>query len=241
MPRDFRTYATYLERALAVALAPAILAAGWFVASNGFYKWNHELHECGLGVLDVMFPIRAAEFVKAQKLPTPLFNDFTNGGYLTWAEPLPGGVYVDGRGEVYDVDFLGPYMQYMGKPQEWQAEMDRRKVQTAFFFHWWPNHQALVHYLVQDSRWALVYYDETSIVLVRREGNDAVIARATAAFPAELDTTQRMLLAPIHSWQWQVGRERGLSMYAALLNVMGNSAEATGIRTRLAEIESGKN
>jgi hypothetical protein len=229
-----------LETALGAALAGILVAGGWFVASNGFYRWNAELHEFGLGTLDVMFPARAAEFVRVHALPGPLFNDFTNGGYLSWAEPIPGGVYIDGRTEVYDVDFLGPYMQELASPPAWQAEMDRRGIQTVVFFHWWPNHQPLLRYLVHDARWALVYYDETSVVLVRRAGNDDVIARATAAFPDERQRTERMLLAPASSWQWQVGRVRGLDVYRSLLAVLGRSADIGPFNARLGALSSGR-
>ena len=226
LPTGFGTVRRVSEATLAVALVAALVVGGWFVASNGFYRWNAELHECGLGVLEVMFPIRAAEFMKAQALPGPVFNDFTNGGYLSWAAPTPGGVYVDGRTEVYDVDFLGPYFRQIASPSAWQAEMDRRGVQTVLFFHWWPTHQALAHYLARDPRWALVYYDETSLLLLRRARNDAVIARATAAFVPAREATERMLLDPMRSWQWPIGRVRALTMYAQALSIVGRTSEA---------------
>ncbi len=226
-----------LEVALAVVVAPALVAAGWFIASNGFFRWNGELHEFGTGMLDVLFPIRAAAFMKAQGLPGPLFNDFTNGGYLTWAEPIPGGVYVDGRTEVYDVDFLGPYMQQVANPSAWQAEMDRRDVQTVLFFHWWPNHQPLLRYLIREGRWSLVYYDETSVLLVRA-GHGDLVARAAEAFADERKATEERLLAPVDSWQWPVGRARGLSTYATLLQMMGKGADAQRFLRRMHELGS---
>jgi hypothetical protein len=240
LPEVARTALPTLERGLAVVLSAALVAGGWFVASNGFYRWNGELHECGLGMLDVMFPLRAAEFVRAQALPGPLFNDFTDGGYLTWAEAIPGGVYIDGRTEVYDVDFLGPYMTQVANPPAWQSEMDRRGIQTVVFFHWWPNHQVLLRYLTHDARWALVYYDETSVVLVRRAANDETIARATAAFAPARDATEKMLLDPGSSWQWAIGRMRGLIVYANLLGVLGRPADAARFNARLEAVSSGR-
>jgi hypothetical protein len=218
--------AALARRAVAVVLAPALLAACWFVASNGFYRRNDEMHEFGLGAIQMYFPIRAAAFMKAQNLPGPLFNDFTTGGYLSWAQPIGGGVYVDGRTEVYDVDFLGPYIRQVQRPGEWQAEMDRRGVQTVCLFHWWPNHQALVRYLSRDGRWAVVYFDETSVIAVRREGNTDAIERAAAAFGQERSKTEQMLLETPKSWQWQIARARGNRTYASLLAALGQSREA---------------
>jgi len=230
------TASVFARRALAVALALALIAACWFVASNGYYRWNNELHEFGLGVLGMCFPIRAAAFMKEQRLPGPLFNDFTNGGYFSWAEPIPGGVYVDGRGEVYGASFLGSYGYQVQRPTEWQAEMDRRGIQTASLFHWWPNHQALLRFLLSDRRWAVVYYDETTVVAVRWEGNVETIARAALAFLREREATERMLLEPTQSWQWQLARARGLTAYANLLATMGRFEEVRRLREQLARL-----
>lgn len=226
------------RRGVAVLLAPALLAACWFVASNGLYRRNNELHEFGLGTIPMYFPVRAAAFMKEQNLPRPLFNDWTSGGYLTWAQPIEGGVYIDGRGEVYDVPFLRTYMRQVQRPNEWQAEMDRRGVQTASLFHWWPNHQALVRFLARDPRWAVVYYDETSVIAVRREGNADVIARSQAAFGEERNRTERMLLETPKSWQWQIARARGNLTYAQLLAAIGKVSEARPFQEQSARLKS---
>ena len=223
-------------QAVAVAIVPVVAGFGWWVTSNGFYRANDEMHEFGLGVFDVRFPIRASAFVKAQRLPGPMFNDVANGGYLTWDEPIPGGVYVDGRLEVYDADFMDTYVSQVGNPNAWQSEMDKRGIQTVVFFHWWPNHQALNRHLATDSRWAIVYYDETSIVAVRRAGNDEAIARAQAAFPAAREETERILLDPTRPWQFPVGRARGLLTYGAVLDTMGRRDESRRVQRRLAEL-----
>jgi hypothetical protein len=215
-----------IRRAFAVFLVPALLAACCFVASNGFYRRNNELHEFGLGTFPMYFPIRAAAFIKEQRLPGPLFNDFTSGGYLAWARPIGDGVYVDGRTEVYDVSFLETYFHELEHPAEWQAEMDRRGVQTVSLFHWWQLHQALVRFLATDRRWAVVYFDETSVIAVRREGNADAIARSAAAFPEERRRTEQMLLETPKSWQWQIARARGNLTYAAFLNAIRRFSEA---------------
>jgi hypothetical protein len=226
----------FARRALAVVLVPAVAAACWFVASNGFYRRNDEMHEFGLGMIQMYFPIRAAAFLKEQHLPGPLFNDFTNGGYLSWAQPIEGGVYVDGRTEVYDVSFLGPYLHQVQRPNEWQAEMDRRQVQTVCLFHWWPNHQALVGFLASDPRWALVYFDETSVIAVRREGNADAIERSAAAFPEERSRTEQMLLETPKSWQWQIARARGNLTYASVLAAMRRFSEARPFQEQSARL-----
>jgi hypothetical protein len=212
------------------------LAIVWEVVSNGFYRWNEELHEFGVGRLDVMFPVEAAAFAREVALPGPLYNDFTNGAYLAWDAPVPGGVYIDGRTEVYDVDFFTAYVRQLRTPAEWQAEMDRRGVQSVVFFHWWPNHRTLAAHLVRDPRWALLFYDPTSLVLVRRDGNEALIARAASAAETRRNALEASLLAPVSSWQWAVGRARALGRYVAVLQLVGRGRAAAPFATRLREI-----
>ncbi len=225
-----------LAAATVAVLLPALVVAGWFVASNNFYRWDGQLHEFGAGVLEVTSPVKASAFVKEQKLPPPLYNDWTSGGYLTWDRPMEGGVYIDSRGEVYDTQFFSDYLARLRQPARWQDEADHMGFQTVIFFHWWPSHRHLLMWLLRDRRWALVYFDENTTVFVRRAGNEALIERVTRAFEPLRETNGRALLEPVSSWQWPVGRARGLLAYGALLDVMGRGGEAVQFFSRALEI-----
>ncbi|MCK9419386.1 MAG: hypothetical protein M0R70_08430 [Nitrospirae bacterium] len=235
-PHALRSTLTQVKGVFAAVLIFLVLGGYWFIASNGFYKWTDDLREFGLGQLDMRFPIRAAAFMKAQGLPGRLYNDLGNGGYLTWAEPIPGGVYMDGRLEVYDADFFGQYMREIADPNAWQGEMDRQGVQTVLQFHWWDNTRNLIQYLVRDSRWALVYFDETSVLFVRRAGNEELISRAWTAFQSEREAIERGLLEPVRSWQWPMGQVYALRVYSDLLNMLGKGNDAMRFQTYLSEL-----
>ena len=241
LPDALKSIMNHVRGVIATVLILLALGGCWFIASNGFYKWNGDLREFGVGTLDMRFPIRASAFMKAQGLLGPLYNDLGNGGYLTWAEPIPGGVYIDGRLEVYDADFFGEYMNSLANPSAWQMEMDRRGVQTVLQFHWWGNSRNLIQHLVTDSRWALVYYDETSVLFVRREGNDKVISRALAAFTEEREAMERILLEPVKSWQWPMGRAYALDVYSSLLDMIGKSHDAQRFRAFRSQMDSSTN
>ena len=234
VPERVRVLALRAAPAARLLALPAIVAAVWFAASNGYYRWNGETHEFGGGVLRHYFPTRAAEFVRDQKLPTPMFNDFTSGGYLAWSRPLPGGVYIDGRAE-YGADFYTAYIESLRDPSRWQAEVDRRGIQSVLFFHRWPNHRPLVRWLLTDQRWALLYYDEVALVLVRKAGNEALAASARASFDASRPAIEEELLAPA-AWQWPIGRYQGLLAYGSLLDAMGKPDEAVRFYERLVDL-----
>jgi tetratricopeptide (TPR) repeat protein len=184
----------------------------------------------------VMFPARAFAFVKAMKLPGPPYNDVATGGYLAWDRAVDGGVYIDGRLEVYDVDFFSNYIRGLSDPAHWQADVDARGIQTVVFLHWWPNHRPLIRHLLGDRRWALVYFDEVVLVLIRREGHAELIARCADTFGPLRQQIADDLLKPVSSWQWPVGRVRGLGMYAALLDLAGKPDEAVRFYSRLLEL-----
>ena len=40
------------------------------------------------------------------------------------------------------------------------------------------------------------------------------------------EATEQMLLDPMRSWQWPVGRVRALTMYAQALSIVGRTSEA---------------
>ena len=236
-PQAMKSALTRAKGILAAVMILLVLGLYWFIASNGLYRWNGDRLEFGVGQLNMTFPIRAAAFMKTQGLPGPLYNGLDSGGYLTWAEPIPGGVYIDSRLEVYDTDFFAQSMNMIVNPGEWQAEMDRQGVQTALQLHWWRNTRSIIQYLVTDSRWALVYYDETSVVLVRRKGNGEVISRALAAFAAEREATERALLEPVKSWQWPVSRVYALGVYNNLLLKIGRSNDAKRFRDYRSQLD----
>jgi hypothetical protein len=90
----------------ALALPALLVAAGFFVVTNGYYRWSLNPREFGLGILEAKFPIRASAFARELHLPPQLYNDIGGGGYLSWDRPVDGGVYIDGRLEVYDIALL---------------------------------------------------------------------------------------------------------------------------------------
>jgi len=234
VPAAARRVADGAASTLTVGLSLALVAALWFVATNHYYRWSGDTREFGTGVYEVFFPIRASAFIAEHKLPPPIYNDDTTGGYLTYARPVPGGVYIDGRLEVYDADFYMRYQDALNNPVRWQAEADQRGIQTVILLHWWPIR--LCRFLLADRRWALVYFDETVFVFLRREGNEALIAEAVAAFATLRPQIEERLLSPVSSWGWPVFRAMGLVRYALALGIMGNVDDAARFNERYLDL-----
>jgi len=219
VPPRRRAFARQLEPAFATVLIVAgVVFAGW-VATNRYYRWNGSTHAFGLGVYETNFPIHAARFAEEARLPPRLYNDLSAGGYLTWARPVSGGVFIDGRLEVYDTEFFSEYRRGLEDPGSWYETARKYDVRSVIVFHRWANRHGLIRRLAQDPRWRLVHKDEVAVVFAPSEV--AVdLAPLTARYAAE--TTSRLRERHAARWQYPGERATALRSYADLNLVIGD-------------------
>jgi hypothetical protein len=226
------------RRAPAAAAIAAIGAAavGVAVVTGAFYRFENAPQEFGAGVIEGTFPVRAASFVRAAKLPSKLYNDMASGGYLSWDDPIGDGVFVDGRLEVYDTPFITSYVTAVADESKWQADADRYGIQTAIIFHRFEPDRMLAGRLAANDAWSLVYVDEVAAVFVRTKGNDAAIARAAAIRGEWNARTDAWLSRPIQRWPYPAGRIEGTRAYARFMATIGLTEPAVAAYLRLVEL-----
>jgi tetratricopeptide (TPR) repeat protein len=214
-------------RRVATMTMISVFAAGlWLVASNEFYRWDDQTHETGLDVLDTAVPIRAAHYARELALPPRLYNDLGAGGYLTWAEPVPGGVFIDGRLEVYDTAFFTSYEAGLKDMDLWSRQADALGINSVIVMHRYRSRHPLIRWLIESPRWSLVYYDEAAVVFVRVQGHEAIIRAAVYHLPTWSAATRDRLIRPAPSWRSPTGQAIGAVVYATLLYLMGRPTEA---------------
>lgn len=212
-----------IEPALAGAVTVAGLGLTVWVATNGYYRWNGSTHAFGAGVFEANFPVHAVDFAREAGLAPRLYNDLSAGGYLTWDNPVEGGVFIDGRLEVYDTAFFTTYRQTLEDAASWEAAIRRYGVETVILFHRWPNRHGLIRRLAADPRWALLHEDEVAVVFARQGSFGEVVplmrryAEATKARLAERRAAR---------WQYPLERAVALRSYADLQIVLGDFAAA---------------
>jgi hypothetical protein len=220
----------------AAAVASASVLIGVSVITGAFYRWDRQPREFGGGVIEGVFPVRAAAFVREAKLPGTLYNDEAAGGYLAWADPTGSGVFIDGRLEVYDTAFFSDYVAAMYDQTRWQADADRYGVETAIVFHHWENRRRLVERLVRGGDWSLVYADEVAAVFVRVAGNDQALARAASLNDRWNGMTREWLERPVAAWPYPAGRVEGTLAFARLLATVDDAEGAVEAYTKLLEL-----
>jgi tetratricopeptide (TPR) repeat protein len=219
----------------AIAIGAALLISAAFV-TGAFYKFQGAAREFGVGVIEGAFPQRAAAFARAAKLPGKLYNDMPSGGYLSWDDPIGDGVFVDGRLEVYDTEFITEYVTARSFPERWQADADRYGVQTAIVFHQFVLESKLAESLASNDAWSLVYVDEVAAIFVRKQGNGAAIERAAAIRPEWDAKTSAWISRPARKWPYPAGRIEGTRAYARFLGSIGRHEEAVNAYLRLADL-----
>lgn len=138
-----------------------------------------------------ILPVRAADFIGANKITGPLFNMYNEGGYLIWRFWPEEKVFIDGRSEVYRGTPAKDYLSIASLHGDWKMLVNEKyKINYALFSYRYDA--ALTEQVFRiiraflDEGFKMVYLDDAHIVLLRdTEANKAVIKKF-AIDPAEL-------------------------------------------------------
>jgi len=111
------------------------------------------------------YPVEAVEFVRANPLPGPMYNDFTWGGYLIWnLREYP--VSMDGRTNLHGEVRLQRSFDTWGGLAGWDT--DPELLEAGFVLA--AKGMPLSDLLRTDARFRIAYEDDTAIVFVRVRG-----------------------------------------------------------------------
>lgn len=115
----------------------------------------------------------ATDFIKTNKLPGNLFNNFDVGGYAIYRLHPDYRVFVDNRPEAYPSDFFSDtYIRLQEDDALRKRVFSRYGIRTVLFTHTdaTPWGRAFMEHMFKDPEWKLVYADETAIVLTNAGG-----------------------------------------------------------------------
>jgi hypothetical protein len=109
------------------------------------------------------YPVNAANFLRRNPLPGPLYNNLDWGGFLIWYLPQYP-VSVDGRNDLYgdEMDFRA-FRTENGDEYKADPYLNEAGVVMA------PRDKPLAKLLAVDSRFRLIYQDRLSVIFVRNE------------------------------------------------------------------------
>jgi hypothetical protein len=169
----------YWRYATAGALGLFIIASGVYLVSNFSSQQDFIHNSFGLGVAGS--GAESAQFFTSHGLSGPVFNNYDIGSALIfWLYPRTK-VFVDNRPEAYSAKFFTDiYKPMQTDPAVWQKVSAQYKFKTIYFAYTdsTPWAQQFVSYILRDQDWALVYFDESTIILVNKKLNDPTLVQS---------------------------------------------------------------
>jgi len=113
-------------------------------------------------------PMGAAEYLKTHPPPGAMFNSYNFGGYLVWALYPDVPVFVDGRTDLYDDDFLNEYLNAYTAGPDWEKTLEKYNIGVVLVEAKAPIARALL----AKPDWAVRYRDALSVVIVKMMSDD---------------------------------------------------------------------
>jgi|SRR5579862_4340985 len=111
------------------------------------------------------FPVKACEYIQANRLPQPLFNAYEWGSFVTWYLPQYP-VAVDDRVELYGSDVLGAYFDVVTGKKLLESEPMVTSSGTLLLEKNFALSKALTELPALRAQYRLVYSDEIASVFL---------------------------------------------------------------------------
>jgi hypothetical protein len=111
----------------------------------------------------------AAEFIRSQSLPTPIFNNYDIGSYLIFYLYPDIKVFTDNRPEAYTQNFFQKtYIPMQQNPEIWQQTQEKYQFKSIIFGikDITPWGRAFLNFIEQQPDWNKVYQDQTVAIYV---------------------------------------------------------------------------
>jgi hypothetical protein len=163
-------------------------AAGLFIVLGIFLLTAHYRFAPGCGVDPRHVPQQAVDFIQREQPPGQLFNAYVFGGYVSWRLWPGTRIFIDGRNEVF-AELGREVGQAREDSRKWAALLEKYDIgYTLLEYNPRLEQTTLVdaaggaprmvyrpstmnHF--PRSRWALVHWDDTAMVHVRRTAETA--------------------------------------------------------------------
>jgi hypothetical protein len=113
------------------------------------------------------FPAQACDFITSRRLPQPLFNTYSWGGFLTWYMPAYP-VAVDGRVDLYGEEILSRYFQVTAGNERLEEDPSLASARTLLLERQSGMANAMVHLPALSAQYRMVYSDDLAAVFVRQ-------------------------------------------------------------------------
>ena len=208
------------------------------LVSNRAYLGTTNLSSFGAGV-SWWYPEAAAAFVERENVPAQIFNNYNEGGYLTWRLGPKYAVYIDGRALPFGPGSFDRNQTLMTTPPEspeWQREAEQYGIHAIIVplsRYNGVDQFPVLRQFCASAAWRPIYLDEVSGVFVRRTPQTESLIRKS-----EIDCNK----APLPRSAPQGDGSRAFNQWAnaaAVLHALGRDTEAFAATHHALEIFEG--
>ncbi|MGB9082023.1 MAG: tetratricopeptide repeat protein [Desulfuromonadaceae bacterium] len=157
---------------------------------TGVQPIGYEFKKFGFGVNETTIPAGTVRYMDNNGIYGKMFNPFHWGGYLIWTGYPQRTVFIDPRG--YLSEDLLEQSSLVGSGNIWTLEQLFRRFGFDAVIMDYPTREdgfsKLGGIVLPGPNWALVYWDETSLLYLRREGRyQPIIQRDEYRFVSPAD------------------------------------------------------
>jgi len=125
---------------------------------------NADFSSRGLNrAISSQFPVDAANFLRRQPMPGPLYNSFDWGGFLIWYMPQYP-VAIDGRNDLYGDELDARFYKTESADASYKEDPFLNQAGVVLL----KQNVPLAGMLALDSRFRLIYRDKIAVIFVRQ-------------------------------------------------------------------------
>jgi hypothetical protein len=109
-------------------------------------------------------PRAAVAFIAAERPPGPLFNSYNWGGYILFKLWPDYPIYIDGRTDLYQNDFIRRYLTVMAGEAGWEQTLTDDRINLVLV----ESGSGLAKALANQAGWRQLYHDELAVLFARQ-------------------------------------------------------------------------
>lgn len=163
----FKANESVLHDIMVVMTLILMLISAGTIVTNTAYADMGSASRFGLGVEEEAFPFAAAGILSRADFPEKILNIPHDGGYIAALNP-GSKVFSDTRKTLYGEDFYKTLTRaLLGRAEAWKSIQADWNPDAVVLNGAWPDSGALANRLVASRGWKLVYFDGTTIILVK--------------------------------------------------------------------------
>ncbi|HWP22760.1 MAG TPA: hypothetical protein VNM15_01070 [Candidatus Binatia bacterium] len=124
-----------------------------------------------------IFPVKASEFLKAEKISGKMFNNDEFGDYMIFSLWPTYRVFMDGRSDMYGEKFGADYLRVANAQPGWKETLKKHDISWVIF----DTQSALTAALQDQADWQPIYSDAVATIFLRKEPQHETLLKKYAA------------------------------------------------------------